>query len=231
LNSLGVCSILCAWFEFWTMCDTRTTTQWFSSLATCLVRRWRESGTLLVGIDGRAGAGKSTFARNLIAALEEAGHLPALLRLDDCFFKTSGRRPIYFRDGDCLSEEDDYDYDWLRFRDQVLVPLRAHRTATFQKYDNRKKALAEWLEIESGGIVIVDGVSCTRRELESYYHFRIFIHAPRELSAVRAIQRDGEGVRTWYKVYWRPVEDHYMDVHRPETCADLVVDACGKRTS
>lgn len=206
----------------------KTTVQLFSYLAEDLVMRFRQVQTFLVGIDGRAGVGKSTFAANLADALKQIGQPPTLMYFDD-FWKPSRRHPTYFRNTDLEITGNDYDYDWLRFRDQVLFPLRENRPAKFQRYDRKKEELTEWCGISPGGVVIVEGFSSTRNELASYYHFRIFVQAPRDVCFARATERDGKAFRGWYKIYWMPEEDHYVNVHCPETTADLVVDASGKQ--
>ncbi len=183
--------------------------------------------TLLVGIDGIAGAGKSTFARNLVAAMEQCGQVPTLVRLDDYYYRPTGKRPIYFRDGDSESTENDYDYEWRRFRDQVLIPLRAGRPAILQKLDRERPGEILRVSAVAGAVVIVEGVTSLRRELAAHYGFRVFVRAPRDICIARVLERDGDAMRDWYKIYWRHEEDHYIKTHDPQAAADLVVDTAG----
>ena len=73
-----------------------------------------DSETTLVGIDGRGGAGKSTLARQVAAAIDAA----TVVQFDD-FYLPSGERG--------LNEEIGGDFDWRRVREQVLEPLSNRR--------------------------------------------------------------------------------------------------------
>src|SRR5689334_15473078 len=104
----------------------------------------RRQRTLLIGIDGRGGSGKSTFARRL----ERAGDDVAVVEIDD-FYRTEHERLARAANGDT---EIGGNFDWRRLRDQVLLPLSRDEPGFYQRYDWATDALAEWHTIGIGGI-------------------------------------------------------------------------------
>ena len=97
-------------------------------------------GTLLIAIDGWGGAGKTSLARWL------AEHLKAIVVCSDDFSRPGVPQ-----------------WDWQRFADQVLSPLLDGRKARYQRNDWGEDALAEWHELQPGGIVIAEAVSISER--------------------------------------------------------------------
>jgi uridine kinase len=77
----------------------------------------------------------------------------------------------------------------------VLVPLSGGRGARYQRYDWPSDSLAEWREVASDRLVVVEGVYVLRRELRGYYEHRIWIEADRDVRLRRGLERDGEAAR------------------------------------
>ena len=123
------------------------TTQPLVALRDRLLRLPRRRKTLLLGIDGCGGAGKSTLARALATVVPAA----TVVEFDD-FYRPSGERQAR-RD-----REVGGDFDWRRVREQILVPLADDRPARYQRYDWGDDRLAEWHEVQPGGVVIVEGI-------------------------------------------------------------------------
>ena len=193
----------------------------FATLAAELVRAPRRHSTMLLGIDGGGGAGKSTFARSLQAALAPlVGHV-TLVQMDDFFLPSPQQRPAKddFVDGKIA---------WQRLRDQVLSPLKAEQPGCYQRYDWPSHTLQEWHTVDVGGILIVEGIRALRRELAPLYDHRIWVECPRSARLSRGIARDGEVARARWELDWMPAEDRYIREHQPREVADLVVDGSGQ---
>jgi uridine kinase len=170
----------------------------------------RHSGTLLVGIDGCGGAGKSTLARELATVVPHV----SVVQFDD-FYRSSADRS---------DEEIGGNFDWRRLRDQLLQPLANGETAHYQRYDWDGDELAEWHEIQPLGVLIVEGNYSTRSELRGFYDFTIWVDAPHDVRLRRGVQRDGEDSRaTWLNV-WMREEVRYVAAHRPAEHVDVVID-------
>jgi uridine kinase len=130
--------------------------------------RPRRRLTLLVGVDGPAGAGKTTFTRALVA-LD-----PGLdvIQMDDFALPSSDRD----QDGD---QNVAADLDWRRLRSSVLLPLSRDQPARYQRYDPATDGMAEWRMVPVGGIVIVEGRYACMKALTTFYDFRIWVDSPR----------------------------------------------------
>jgi uridine kinase len=160
----------------------------------------RKCETLLIGIDGYGGAGKSTLAKQLRENFPDA----KIVRTDDFYFKDR--------------------FDLQRLKAQVLEPLSRNLAAVYQHFDWQTQMLGEWKKIKIGGIVIVEGVCSIHSELNEFYDFKIWIDCPREIRIERGIKRDGEAMRETWENIWMPAEDFYIENDLPRERADLVIN-------
>jgi uridine kinase len=158
--------------------------------------------TLFVGIDGFGGAGKSALADAIARAFPRA----TVVRVDDF-------------SGPSVAE-----WDWSRFREQVLWPLLAGAPARYQVWDWRRDAGGPWVDVAPGQLVIVEGVSSTRAEVGASWDLTIWVDAPREARLARALERDGEAMQSRWLDDWMPSEEAYAERERPRERVDLIVD-------
>src|SRR3954464_11781181 len=96
-------------------------------------------GTRWIGVDGLGAAGKTTLAAAIAGALAGA----VVVHIDD--FARPGLRG----------------WDRKRFVAQVLTPLLAGRSATYQRWDFGADVGREWFAVPPGVPVVVEGVSAT----------------------------------------------------------------------
>ena len=167
--------------------------------------RTRPGRVRVVGIDGCAGAGKTTLASQLGAAL--------------------GDVPVVHTD-DFASHDVPLEW-WPRMLHDVIEPLLRGEPASYQPYDwvNRRPADTT-VTVEPNDVVIVEGVGATRRAWRDRLALRIWVDCPRDLRLARGIARDGEELRGFWQE-WMKAEDAYVADERPETYADVVVDGSG----
>jgi uridine kinase len=154
----------------------------------------------VVAIDGCGGSGKSTLANQLADRLGN----PPIIHTDDF---ASWDEPV----------------EWgQRFLDQVLLPLSRGENARFQRYDWPRRQLGEWVDIDPGPLLIIEGVSSSRRAFSPYISFRIWVEASAEVRLARGLGRDGpEMLGQWCS--WMAEEDHYVAAEAPQLHADVVV--------
>jgi uridine kinase len=187
-----------------------------------LVRRLQVAAArrsaVLVGVDGQGGAGKTVWAAGLAEALQSLGLPAGVVHFDD-FFLPSAERPH----GTCETRTVGGDFDWRRLRDEVLVPLRENRVGRYERYDWTLDALAETHEVPPHGVVIVEGVYCTRRELADLYDVRVWVACPRDVRLARGIERDGDDARGRWELDWMPCEERYVREHNPSEAAHYIV--------
>jgi uridine kinase len=157
--------------------------------------------TVFVGMDGFGGAGKSALADAVAAAVPRAQIVPV-----DDFWGPSIR-----------------EWDWPRFEAQVLQALRVGATARYQVWDWVRDVGGEWVDVPPGRILIVEGVSATRQEVDAPWDLTIWVDAPQDVRLARARERDGEAMLHRWLDDWMPSEEAYAQRERPWERVDLIV--------
>jgi uridine kinase len=166
----------------------------------------------LMCIEGLGGSGKTTLARAVTARRPDI----TLIHGDDFYGPEE-------RDWRSWTPRQGYEryFDHQRVEHQLLRPLKTGHRASFQRYDWKNNALADWVTVEPQGVVLVEGVYLLRRELRSYWDFSIYVDTPRELRLQRLHAR-GENDAGWIE-RWAAAEDYYEQVEQPAQAAELVV--------
>ena len=172
-----------------------------------------EGRTFLIGVDGGAGAGKTTFTCWLSATLESTAPPVSCVHVDSFF------RPSAERRSDLAVIAD---LDWERLRDQVLSPLRRGDPARFQIYEWPEDRAERWVTIGAGGVLIVDGIASTRRELYATYDLRTWLACPQDVRVQRLLSR-GDTSKAEVE-HWLPSEHAFIAADDPESRAHIVID-------
>jgi uridine kinase len=175
----------------------------------------RRSQTLLIGIDGCGGSGKSTFSKTL----QSFAPAITIVQIDDFFLPTAERLPR-----NVAAQQLGADFDWCRLRSQVLEPLHNNIPGYYRRYEWKIDSMVEWHTVPVGDIVIIEGIYSIRKELAAFYDFKIWFDCPRDLRLTRALKRDGEAARLIWETDWMPAEDLYIKTHEPSNYADLIID-------
>ncbi|MBC9727047.1 hypothetical protein H8R17_19870 [Streptomyces sp. TRM68367] len=154
----------------------------------------------LIGVDGHAGSGKSTFAGQLAARL---GGAP-VLHLDD------------------IASHDEL-FDWTgRLVSEVIAPLARGETAHYAPYDWRAGRFGPPRPLPPAPLIVIEGVGAGRRALRPYLALLLWMEVPYEESWTRGRSRDGEEQREFWEGWVRAEQRHFADdPSRP--FADLLV--------
>lgn len=159
--------------------------------------------TRIVGVDGRAGSGKSTLGRRL-AELTGA----TLIKTDD------------------FAAWDDVAGWWPRFEAEVVQPLLAGRDATYQVRDwigdEFGRSLGPWRTAAWTPVVIVEGVTCTRRAVTDRLAYRVWVATEQATRLSRGLERDGAHHRDLW-LAWQRAEDEFFAADRPWLRANLLI--------
>ncbi len=154
----------------------------------------------LIGVDGHAGSGKSTFAGRLAA---ELGGAP-VLHLDD------------------IASHDEL-FDWTaRLLDQVIEPLRRGSTAHYAPYDWRSRRFGAPRPLPPAPVVLVEGVGAGREALRPHLAGLLWMELPREQAWARGRARDGAQQRAFWDG-WIPAERRHFAADPSRPFAHLLV--------
>lgn len=191
----------------------------------------------LVGVDGRSGAGKSTFADELTARLTARGRV-VVRSTTDSFHRPREERLLR---GPTSGEGyylDSHQLDVIV--DELLFPF-AHgadevRTAAFDEPSDAP--VDEVVPVPAAAVLVFDGLFLQRPELNGYWNMTVFLDANERRErewleflfgglpdddVERAAELDARLVRArWprYRDGWRT----YVDVVHPASVATVVVD-------
>lgn len=192
-------------------------------------------GRILVGVDGVNGSGRTTFARDLAAALQARDVTAAACSLDDFHTAESG-----WADADARTYYAAA-YDYAAFRRLVVEPYRrgdriplAHRpSGNGTILDPPVFAPAE------RAVLVVEGPFLHRPELVGLWHTSALLQVPRADARQRAAERDGipvddphlerefQAVELYYRaVDARKLANASFDMTDPAHPRRIFADAC-----
>jgi hypothetical protein len=154
-----------------------------------------------VGIDGLGAAGKSTLA----AAMAAVDSRVVVVNTDDL-------------QGPGVAE-----WDWPRLQRDVVTPLLAGRAGRYRVWQWGDEHGRDWRDVPAGSVVVLEGVSATRRELAVPWDLTIWVDVPAAVRRQRAVRRDGAEAQQLWEQHWWPSEQRYVARERPVERVDLIV--------
>ncbi|WP_406358715.1 uridine kinase [Streptomyces sp. NBC_00658] len=159
----------------------------------------------LIGVDGHAGSGKTTFAARLAT---ELGSAP-VLHLDDI----ATHEELFAWDGRLLRE--------------VIEPLRHGETARYAPYDWTARSFGPVRELPPAPVIILEGVGAGRRALRPYLARLLWMELPHGEAWTRGRRRDGEAQGEFWDGWVSAERRHFAeDPSRP--FADLLARQCSE---
>jgi hypothetical protein len=153
-----------------------------------------------IGIDGFGAAGKTRLAAWLADRVDRID----VVHVDD------------------FGGPDVPEWDWPRFRTEVFAPLGEGRAASFRTRDYTGAGGPR--SLEPGRLIVIEGVSATRREAGVPWDLTVWVDAPDAVRLARVTERDGAALRERWLQDWIPSERAYAEREQPQRRVDLVVD-------
>ncbi|WAU80927.1 hypothetical protein O1Q96_14810 [Streptomyces sp. Qhu-G9] len=157
----------------------------------------------LVGVDGHAGSGKTTFADRLAGVL---GGAP-VLHLDDI----ATHEELFAWTGRLLRE--------------VVGPLGRGETAHYRPYDWQLRDFGPGRALPPAPVILVEGVGAGRRALRPHLAGLLWMELPHEDAWARGRRRDGSAQSDFW-AGWVPAERRHFAEDPSEPFADLLVRQC-----
>jgi energy-coupling factor transporter ATP-binding protein EcfA2 len=173
----------------------------------------QSKSTPVVLIDGRAGSGKSTFARLLQGQVfQETKQSPKVIHMDDLYPGWEG-----------LPQGS------LYMVDNILRPLKLAGRAEWQRWDwvNDTRGGSDpgngWRDFDGENMLIVEGCGSVTAHSAALADLTIWIESDRRTRKTRFEARD-RGVFSNYWVSWSSQEDAFFLEHRSEQLCQIIVN-------
>jgi uridine kinase len=182
-------------------------------------------GRVLIGIDGRTGAGKTTFGHELAQVLAAQGLTVLRASLDD-FKQPWADRHLYDRGSGEGYFRNAFDYDALarlllepfRERSPDGVPLCAIDPITQVDHS------ATRVPVPENAVLVVDGVFAFRDEIDHWWTLCVWLDVEPDLSLARGTDRDGEQAESVHRDRYGGAEAIYLAEADPVARADIVIN-------
>ncbi|QFT89680.1 Uridine kinase [Bacillus sp. THAF10] len=182
----------------------------------------------IVAIDGLSGAGKTTFSKTLIQALQNKGMNTFVLHIDDYIVPRRNR----YQTG----KEEWYEYYFLQWdvgqlTKQLFEPLYTQsNTVTLPYYESATDSIKPIKRsISPKSLVIIEGVFLQRKEWREFYDCTIYLDIPRQVRYQRVLERDSyigdyqARLDKYNRRYW-PGEEFYLRTEKPLKHADYIIN-------
>lgn len=185
---------------------------------------------LRVGIDGVCGSGKTTFARDLAAALTAAGRTAIDVHSDGFHHA----RAIRYRQGRASARgyyEDAYDLDAVR--DLVLRPLGPGGSRRYAEHvhDLATDAVSPRYAIAPVEAVVLFAATFVQRgELREDWDEVVWLDAPLDVATARGVSRDAAALggtaaaESTYLARYMAACRIYLDEETPRDRASIVIE-------
>ncbi len=164
---------------------------------------------VLVAIDGRCAAGKTTLAASLQAQLE-----CNVFHMDDFFLRPEQRTPERLH-------QPGGNVDFERFLAEVLRPLRDGAPVIYRPYDCCTQQLRAPVRAEERAVSIIEGSYACHPALWELYDLRVFLSVSPEEQRRRILARNGEQMLPMFTKVWIPLEEAYFAQYPVAERADL----------
>lgn len=177
-------------------------------------RRQERGRSIVVGVSGYAGSGKSTLVREVV----RGDSAMVRMRGDDFLDPSRSHRRSNNWDG----------VDRVRLVDQVLVPFCEERESTFRRYDWSRRELGELESVPAGEVLVVDLIGLFHPEALPALDLTIWMDVPLEVARERGMRRDEalkrDHSRLWDEV-WVPNEVDFDRNFSPRDAAEVLYGA------
>ena len=187
-----------------------------AALCAAEIRRLlREKGRVLVAIDGRCAAGKSTLAESLRELYD-----CSVVHMDHFFPRPEQRTAERLN-----TPGGNVDHE--RFLQEALLPLSRGEAVSYRPYDCKIQALAEEVQVASKPVTVIEGSYSCHPSLREYYDLTVFLTVNEAEQLRRIERRNGAEAAALFREKWIPLEERYFSAYSVAEGCDLRFETGG----
>ncbi|MCC9204035.1 hypothetical protein [Arthrobacter sp. zg-Y769] len=165
---------------------------------------------LLIAVDGFSGAGKTTLATEIAAAMSRLGSV-RLFHLEDIYPGWDG-----------------LESGMTSYRECVLRPLAEGRPAHWQAWDWDAGRYGDWQTTDPADVVVFEGVGAAHREARPLLDTSVWVDGEESVRRRYALDRDG-GTYAPHWERWAAQERRWAADDDAASAADLTVRLVGSQ--
>ena len=168
---------------------------------------------LLLAIDGRTGAGKTTIAKYLVSRFD-----CNLFHLDDYYLQAHQRTPERLH-------EVGGNVDYERFKEEVLLPVLAGEKVHYRPFNYLTMDFddAYARDIPPKRLNIFEGTYSMHPYFGDPFQYHIFMDVKYPQQIANVIDRQGTAELDDYIDKWIPKTDRYIDAFKVQERCDLTI--------
>ena len=183
----------------------------FALLQTSIKQALQQKTPIIIAIEGRSGSGKSSLAQKL-GELYDCN----IISIDDFFLQPAQRTAARLAEaGGNVAYE--------RLQAEVLLPLLAGKSFSYQPFDCRQNKFMEAKKFPMKPLNIIEGVYSLHPTLSYAYDLKIFMTVDAEEQQSRITKRSGLVKWQRFAGEWIPLEEAYFS-SRINDVYNLVID-------
>ena len=165
----------------------------------------KENKPVVIAIEGRAGAGKSTLADRL--ASDFGGEV---IRMDHFFLPPD------------LRGKERINVHYERFLTEVVNPIKVRAPFSYRIFDCALMEYHGEVKIEMKPLLIVEGAYSLWEDWDTIFDLRIFCDIGSDEQRERIIKRNGEEGYGAFRDKWIPLEEDYFARYQVKERCDII---------
>ena len=166
---------------------------------------------VIVSIDGSCTAGKTTLAAHLSERYD-----CNVFHMDDFFLRPEQRTPERYA-------EIGGNVDYERFREEVLLPLKAGTAFSYRPFDCGTFTLTQPVEITPKKLSVIEGTYSQHPYFADPYDLKVFLTITPELQRRRILERPAFLHQRFFEE-WIPMEQRYFKGFGIPAKSDRILD-------
>ncbi len=166
---------------------------------------------LIIAVDGRCGAGKTTFTDKLSQKLD-----CNIIHMDDFFLRSEQRTEERYK-------EPGGNVDYERIIAEVVNPLINKQEVIYRPFDCKTMSFADEVRLLPKHITIIEGSYSCHPKLIDMYNFKVFVTISEQTQIDRIRKRNGEEKLKMFVDKWIPLEEMYFETFQVEALCDKVL--------
>jgi uridine kinase len=171
----------------------------FKLLSGSIDEALKQKQRVIMALDGRCAAGKTTLAKKL-----SKKYAAAVIHMDDFFLPAALRRPERFQE---LGGNVHYE----RFLSEVALRLMGGRPFKYRAFDCGRMDYGDWVFVPDAKLIIVEGAYSLRADFMELYNIKVFMDIEPDEQRRRIIARNGEAAYAVFAERWIPLEEKYIN--------------------